>query len=226
MFIGHFGVGFGAKKVAPTISLGVLFIAAQFLDLLWPNLLLLDWEHVSIEPGITKMAPLNFTDYPISHSLLMAIVWGLVVGGIYFLIKRKYNGAIILALCVVSHWVLDFLVHRPDLPLTIGGSRKVGLGLWNNVPVAILLESIVFVLGVVLYVRATKAKNKTGVFSLWGLIVFFAVIYIANIFGSPPPSVSAIAWVGQSQWLFILWAFWVDKNRKPKLSESGTNHNK
>ena len=115
MFIGHFGVGLGAKKAAPSVSLGTLFLASQFLDLLWPTFILLGWEHVKIEPGITKMTPLNFTDYPLSHSLLMAVVWGILFGAIYFLIKRNYRGALIVGLCVVSHWILDLLVHIPDL---------------------------------------------------------------------------------------------------------------
>jgi membrane-bound metal-dependent hydrolase YbcI (DUF457 family) len=122
MFIGHFGVGFGAKKAAPGISLGMLFIAAQFIDLLWPTLLLLGIENVKIEPGITKATPLNFTDYPISHSLLFVIIWGLVVGGIYFLIRKKFKYTVILSLAVISHWFLDLLVHRPDLPLYPGDS--------------------------------------------------------------------------------------------------------
>ena len=147
MFIGHFGVGLGSKKAVPFISLGMLFIAAQFLDLLWPTFLLLGWEHVSIEPGITKMTPLNFTDYPLSHSLLMACVWGLVIAAGYFLVRRNYKGAIILGLCVVSHWVLDLLVHRSDLPLVPGGTSYYGFGLWNNLTAAVIVEGLVFVAG-------------------------------------------------------------------------------
>ena len=131
MFIGHFGVGLGAKKAAPGISLGTLFLASQFLDLLWPTLLLFGWEHVKIQPGITDLVPLNFTDYPYSHSLLFAILWGIVIGGIYLLVKKNFRGAIILALCVLSHWVLDLPVHRPDLPLFPGSAMFVGFGLWN-----------------------------------------------------------------------------------------------
>jgi hypothetical protein len=103
MFIGHFGAGLGAKKAAPEISLGTFFLASQFLGLLWPTFLLFGWEHVKIQPGITKMAPLNFTDYPRSISLMMACIWGMMFGFVYFLIKRRLTGAIILALCVISH---------------------------------------------------------------------------------------------------------------------------
>lgn len=216
MFIGHFGVGLGAKKAAPKVSLGTLFLASQFLDLLWPTFLLLGWEHVSIQPGITKMAPLNFTSYPWSHSLLMALVWALAFGAIYFIIKRNIIAAIVVGLCVVSHWFLDLLVHIPDLPLYPGGAALVGLGLWNFKIVSILLEVLFFVGGVILYVNTTTAKNRTGKYGFWFLVFFLAAIYVSNIFGPPPPNVQAIAWAGQLQWLFVLLAYWVDRNRLVK----------
>jgi len=213
MFIGHFGIGLGAKKWAPGVSLGTLFLAAQFLDLLWPSLLLLGWEHVSIEPGNTEMTPLNFTYYPISHSLLMACVWGALFGLLYFLIKRNYRQSIILALCVVSHWVADFIVHRPDLPLLPGDTSRVGLGLWNHVFLGSIVEWSVFIAGLLLYLKATKPENKVGLYGFWSLVIFLVVIQLANVFGPPPPSVTAIAWAGQLQWLFVIWAYWSDRNR-------------
>jgi len=120
MFIGHFGIGFGAKKLAPGISLGFLFIAAQFLDLLWPTLLLFNIEHVKISPGITRMTPFDFFDFPITHSLAMAIVWGILLGSLAWFFIRNFKYAVIIFLCVVSHWILDLLVHRPDLPILPG----------------------------------------------------------------------------------------------------------
>ena len=159
------------------------------------------------------MSPLNFTDYPISHSLLMACAWGLLIGAAYFLIKHKSRGAIILGLCVVSHWVLDLLVHRPDLPLYPGNSLHVGLALWNYPPVEIIVEGLIFVAGIVIYLRATKAKNKIGIYAFWPLVILLALIYISELFGSPPPGWKAIAWVGESQWLFVIWAYWIDNNR-------------
>ncbi|HKK46590.1 MAG TPA: hypothetical protein VJ964_13780 [Balneolaceae bacterium] len=218
MFIGHFGVGLGAKKSAPKISLGTLFLSAQFLDLLWPTFLLLGWEHVKVQPGITKMTPLNFTDYPLSHSLVMACVWGIVIGGIYFLIKRKYRGALILGLCAVSHWILDLIVHRPDLPLYPGGSIMAGFGLWNYPAAEIIVEGLIFFIGLWLYVRSTESKNKVGTYGFWGLIIFLILVHAGNIFGSPPPNATAIAWVGESQWILIIWAYWIDHNRSAAVS--------
>jgi len=213
MFIGHFGVGFGAKTLAPRVSLGTLFLASQFVDLLWPVLLLTGIETVAIEPGITKLTPLDFVSYPISHSLLMAVVWGGLFGVLYWLVKRKIKDALVLGLCVVSHWVLDLMVHRPDLPLYPGKSPRLGLGLWNLPAVALLLEGSVFVAGIIMYLRVTKAENRAGSLGLLLLVGVLMLIYLGNILGPPPPSIKAIAWAGQLQWLFVIWAYWVDRNR-------------
>ena len=213
MFIGHFGVGLGAKKAAPKISLGTFFLASQFLDLLWPTFLLLGWEHVKIQPGMTKMTPLNFTDYPLSHSLLMAVVWGMLFAMVYFLIKRNYFGSLVLGLCVLSHWVLDLFVHIHDLPLFPGSNYYFGFGLWNNKLIAIALEGLIFMVGLALYINSTMSKNKAGTYGLWGLMIVLVLIYLSSLFGPPPPSVKAIAWAGELQWIFVFWAYWVDKNR-------------
>jgi membrane-bound metal-dependent hydrolase YbcI (DUF457 family) len=215
MFIGHFGIGLGSKKAAPKVSLGTLFLAAQFLDLLWPTFLLLGWEQVTIKTGSKEMTPLNFTHYPWSHSLAMAIVWGLVVGLIYFLIKRNKSASIIVGLCVVSHWILDLVVHRPDLPLYPGHSTLVGLGLWNYSTAEVIVEGLIFIGGLILYLKATKPKNKTGVFAFWSLIAFLVIIHVSNIIGPPPTSTTAIAWAAESQWILVLWAYWADSRREP-----------
>ena len=216
MFIGHFGVGLGAKKAAPKVSLGTLFMASQFLDLLWPTFLMLGWEHVKIQPGMTKMTPLNFTDYPLSHSLLMAVVWGALFAMVYFLIKRNYTGSIVLGLAVISHWVLDLFVHIPDLPVFPGSHSYLGFGLWNNKMLSVTLEGLIFITGLAFYLNTTRAKNKAGSYGFWGLILVLVLVYLGNLFGPPPPSVNAIAWAGQLQWIFVIWAYWVDKNRVVK----------
>ncbi len=213
MFIGHFAVGLGAKAAAPKASLGSLFLAAQFLDLLWPTLLLFGVEHVEIVPGITKLTPLDFVHYPITHSLLMACVWGLLFFGIYKITSKDTRIAIIMGLCVVSHWVLDLVVHRPDLPLTLSGDARLGWGLWNMPAATFLIEGLLYVAGIYLYLKTTHAKNKAGVYGFWGMTGFLALIYVANVFGPPPPNEMAIAWAGQLQWIFVIMAYWVDRNR-------------
>ncbi len=213
MFIGHFGVGFGAKKLDPKPSLGTLFLAAQFVDLLWPILLLMGIEHVKIDPGNTAFTPLNFIYYPFSHSLVAAVIWGALFALIYYSIKKNSKTALLLGALVISHWVLDFIVHRPDLPIIPGVDLKVGLGLWNSVVVSVILELAIFLTGVFFYMKVTKAKNKQGSIGAWGLIIFLLFIYIMNLFGSVPPDEITIAWVGNMQWIFVLLAYWVDKNR-------------
>jgi hypothetical protein len=211
MFIGHFALGMAGKKIDPAISLGTLFLAAQFLDLLWPTLLLLDAEHVSIEPGVSEVTPLAFTDYPISHSLLAVLGWSIVFGVIYFLITRNRRGSILLGALVLSHWILDAIVHIPDLPLYPGDSPKVGLGLWNSMTLTVLVEGIIFVSGIMVYVNAKRTLNEKVNLRFWSLVTFLVIIHVLNFVGPPPPSIAAIAWAGRLQWLFIPWAWWADR---------------
>ncbi len=214
MFIGHFGAGFAGKKFSKSASLGTYFMAAQWVDLIWPILVLLGIEKVAIEPGISSVTPLDFTYYPFTHSLFGVLIWALLFGFVYFLIKKNSRAAIILGLLVLSHWVLDLFVHVPDLPIFPGLEIKVGLGLWNSFAATLILEGLVFAVGLFLYLKSTKAKNKTGTFALWGLVVFLVAIYISNLFGPPPQSTEAIGIVGNAQWLIVLWGYWIDKNRE------------
>lgn len=214
MFLGHFGVAFGLKKTVPLVSLGTLFLAAQFVDLLWPTLLLLGLEHVAISPGITKVVPLDFVDYPISHSLLTTVLWAGLFSGVYFLIRKNRIGAVICGIAVLSHWVLDLFMHRPDLPLIPGGDLLVGLGGWNNLWLTMAVELLIFGAGAFLYLKTTRAVDRTGSIGLWALLTFFVVVYMANIFGDPPPNTTALAWVGQAQWVLVLWGYWIDRHRR------------
>ena len=213
MFIGHFGAGFGAKSVAPSVSLGSLFLAAQFIDLLWPTLLLLGVEHVRIVPGATVVTPLVFDHYPVSHSLLAVVGWAGLVGGIHYFLKRKRIAAFVLGVLVISHWALDAVVHQPDLPLFPGSATVVGLNAWSSLPVTVLIEGALFALGVWLYSRATSPSDGVGRWGFVVLVVFLISIYAGNLFGAPPPTSEAIAWVGQLQWLLVLWGYWIDKHR-------------
>ncbi len=222
MFIGHFGAGLAGKKAAPEISLGTLFLAAQFLDLIWPVFILTGIEKVEIVPGLTEANPLEFTYYPYSHSLFMVIIWAGLFGLIYYAYKRNLFNAFILGLLVISHWVLDLIVHIPDLPIFPWSDFKVGIGLWNFEIISIILEILIFAGGIYLYLLCTEAENKKGTFGFWGLIIFLIVVYFMNIFSPPPPSVEAIGYAGLLQWLFIPWAFWIDRNRK-KMSSGEAN---
>ena len=215
MFIGHFGLAFAAKPAAPRLSLGAAFLAAQFVDLLWPTLLLAGVEAVRIVPGFTAVTPLAFDHYPVSHSLLAALLWALVLGVAWGVWSRDRRCGIVVGLLVASHWFLDALVHVRDLPLLPGGDVYAGLGLWRSHTATLLLEVPIFIAGVALYLRATRARDRTGAWAFWSLVALLAVIYLGNLFGPPPEHATDIAWVGQAQWLLVLWAWWVDRHRTP-----------
>jgi hypothetical protein len=216
MFIGHFGLGFGAKKAAPAVSLGTLFVACQFADLLWPTLVLLGYERLEVQPGITTVTPLNFVSYPYSHSLVALCGWGVLLGAVYVVIRRsRISSAITIALLVASHWVLDYVTHRPDMPLTVSGPDRLGLGLWNSMPGTLAAEFGIFSVGLVLYLRQTTPRDRIGSIGLWCLVAFLIVVYLASVFGPPPPSAAAVAWSAEAMWVLVVWGFWVDKHRIP-----------
>lgn len=214
MFIGHFAMAFGAKKLAPQVSLGILFLACQLADLIWPSLVLFGVETFSIEPGNTVMTPLNFLHYPWSHSLVALTLWAVLFAVLYAALRRAgTRAAIVIALLVVSHWVLDVLTHRPDMPVTLSDSSVIGLGLWNHPLVAVPFELLLFGAGLWLYHRHTKPLDRQGSVGLWALVAFLLVVYAANLAGPPPPSTTAVAWSAEAMWILILWAFWVDRHR-------------
>ena len=214
MFIGHFAVGFAAKRAAPQVPLVALFAAAQFADLLWPFLLIAGVEQVRIAPGDTAFTPLDFVSYPYSHSLLWLVVWGVAFGFIYVTATRAPKNALaILAALVVSHWVLDVATHRADMPLYPGGP-KFGLGLWNSVAGTVVVEGLMFVSGFVIYMRATRPRDGVGRWAVSGLAGLLGVLYLVNIASPPPPTVNAIAIgaaVGAAIIMILSW--WADRHR-------------
>lgn len=215
MFIGHYAVGFAAKRAAPKASLGLLMAAPILLDLLWPIFLLAGWEHVRIDPGNTAFTPLAFDSYPITHSLVTSIGWGALFGGLYWIFTRYRAGAVAIALGVVSHWVLDWVTHRPDLPLYPGGP-KVGLGLWNSIPWTLAVEIAMLAIALWLYVRTTQPRDRTGRYAFWAFVALAIVMYVGNLMSPPPPSTQALAWFALSGWIVPFWAGWFDAHRTAK----------
>lgn len=213
MFIGHFAVGFALKRAAPRADLGWLLAASEFLDLIWPIFLLAGWEWFRIEPGITKFTPLDFVHYPISHSMVTAIGWSIAFAAVYFALRRYAAGAIAAGVGVFSHWVLDAVVHRPDLPLYPGGP-VAGLGLWNSIPETLIVEGAMFAVGVWIYARSTRPVDRAGTYAFWSLVAFLVVVYLVNSFGPPPPSENAVAWSALLLWLVPLWGWWIDRHRE------------
>lgn len=220
MFIGHIALGFGAKKFAPQVSLGILFLACQLADIIWPNLVLLGIEALAIEPGNTVMTPLNFLHYPYSHSLVALMLWGLIFAVLFALISRAgTKAAIVIAVLVLSHWLLDVLSHRPDMPITLSDSPSIGFGLWNYPSIAVPLELLLFGAGAWLYMRCTTPLDRQGSAGFWALVVFLLLVYAANLLGPPPPSPTAVAWSAQALWILVAWGFWIDHHRAARCDE-------
>jgi len=215
LFLGHFATAYAAKRIAPGASLGTLFAAAQLPDLVWPWLLLAGAEHAAIAPGDTAFTPLRFDEYPLSHSLLTVAAWGAAFGAVHFWRKRRRLDALVLAVLAVGHWVLDFVSHRPDMPLWPGGPR-LGLGLWNSVPATIVVELLMLAAGLWLALSATRGRDRYGRWGFAGLAALLLLIYAANVASPPPPSIEAVGWVGAiGGLLFVALAAWVDRHREP-----------
>jgi membrane-bound metal-dependent hydrolase YbcI (DUF457 family) len=188
MFIGHFALGLAASRIEKRLPLGAALVASQIPDALWPYFLLTGIETVTIVPGDTAMTPLRFDSYPWSHSLLMVAVAGAIFGAIYRLVGRSSRAAGFVAALAVSHWVLDFVTHRPDLPLVPWGGPKVGLGMWNSVALTVIVEGLMFAGAVAFYARG-RAMSR----GFWILIAVLGATYVANVVGPPPPGVTPVA---------------------------------
>ena len=220
MFLGHFGLAFAAKRVAPQTSLGTALLATEFADCLWPVFLIAGIEQVRVAPRITKMTPLDFVSYPWSHSLFMDAIWALAFGAIYFAVRRYPSGAIVVAVGVLSHWVLDWWSHRPDMPLAPWSTHKYGLGLWNSPSTTVIAELGLFFLGLAMYLTRTRAKDRVGAFALWSFVAVMLVIWIGAVFGPPPPNVTAIKASGFALWPAVAWAYWVDRHRDSRIGKN------
>ena len=221
MFIGHTAAALAGKRAAPRTSFGILLGAAIFLDLLWPVFLLLGWERVAIQPGNTAFAPLDFVSYPISHSLVAALGWSVLAGGVYYAATRYGFGGWTVGALVFSHWVLDWLTHRPDLPLWPGGP-KVGLGMWHSVPLTLVVELLMFGAGLLIYLGTTRARDGIGRWAFWALMAFYLVVYLMSSFGPPPPDTRTVAVTTLTMWILPLWAWWADAHREvtPQVAQT------
>jgi hypothetical protein len=226
LFLGHYGVALALKRAEPKLSLGTLFVAAQLLDLLWGIFLLLGWEHARIEP--TAVIPLEFYDYPISHSLVGALAWGVVAAACYYSwptrdTTRHWQAAAIVGVAVFSHYPLDVLVHLPDLPIMGNDSLKLGLGLWNHPVAAMVAELGVFGLGLVVYAALRSKRYPVRAGRLAVLVIVLLGTYFASVYGPTPTSMKT---VGVSVIGLVLvvaaLAAWADRRASPE--EIDTQH--
>jgi hypothetical protein len=198
MFLGHYGVALGLKRAQPKVSLGTLFVAAQLADLLWGTFLLFGWEHVRILPESSPTTPLDFIDYPISHSLLGAVVWSLVAAGLYYSwptrdTSRHLRASAIVGVTVFSHFPLDVLAHVPDLSLAGNKTPKLGLGLWNHPTATVIVELLFLAAGLGIYIALRSHRHPVRPIRLAVLVLTLIAVYFASLFGPLPTSVRTIA---------------------------------
>jgi hypothetical protein len=214
MFVGHFAAGLIAKRAAPEVSLGTTVLAAVFPDVLFCVFLLVGLEHVAIQPGITAVNPLDLYDVPLSHSLLLDVVWGVALAAVYFWRRGGRRGAWVIFAAVLSHWLLDWISHRPDMPLAPGLARHFGLGLWHSVWATFAVEGSLWLVAIVLYARLTSGKNRAGVIGFWSMVAVLTALWVVSLGGAPPPSLAAVAVVNTMIGAVVLaWAYWINRLR-------------
>ncbi len=215
MFVGHYGISFGGKALQRTVPLWVLFIAVQWVDVLWSIFVLTGIERVRIVPGITATNPLDLYYMPYTHSLVAAAFWSVAGAFIYKTLFRteSLRTATVVGVAVFSHWVLDLIVHRPDLPL-YDNAMKVGFGLWNYRLLAFVLEVVILFAGLFLYLRGTKSYGSIG---RYGMIVFAVVMLAVQafiFFGPPPTSDKGVAITALASYaVFAAIAVWLERKR-------------
>jgi len=219
MFVGHFGVGFGVKCLAPKTSLGTLVLSAMLADLLLFVFVAMGIEHIAIQPDIPRVDALDLYDFAWSHSLWTGAVWGALAAGGYWLVRRYKRGAGIVLAAVLSHWVLDRLSHRPDMALAPGVHRYFGLGLYNSPLGLLVVEGGIWIAGIIVYIRATRSKALAGNWTLSIAVVRFTALWLLRFKGVPPPSVRAAVVV---ELIFLPlavgWMYWIDGLREVRQS--------
>jgi hypothetical protein len=220
MFLGHLAVGFAAKRLAPGTSLGTLLAASELIDLLFPAFVLAGWEQMRTVPIANPFLAVDFY-YPLSHSLVMTAVWALAAALVYWMIRRNRTGAAVVGLVVLSHWVLDLISHKPDMPLYPGESPMLGLGLWYSVAGTIVVELLMLGAGVWIYTAATRTRDRIGTYGLWSFVALMLTLYVSMLLGPPAPDSNAFAWVGLSFSLFFFYAAWFDHHREVKSAHHG-----
>lgn len=216
MFIGHYGPAYALKRWQPGISLFTLFIAVQLVDVAWAVLVLLGIEKVRIVPGITATNPLDLYYMPYTHGLITALIWSVACGSVYALYRSRparWHVALAVGIAVFSHWLLDFLVHRPDLPL-YADTAKVGLGLWNLPAIAFALEIALLAGGLVIYLKATRATNRRGRIGFWVFTAAMIGMQGTVFFARPPETPAQVAVTALvSYFLLAGIAWWLERGR-------------
>jgi hypothetical protein len=217
MLLGHIAIGLGSKKYAPRISLGTLVLASGFADILWLLLSMLGIEHFRIVRGYTLMSSYDMYDTPFSHGLLANLVLAILFGGIYFLFNKDRRASMVLCLVVLSHWILDFITHRPDMVLISNSWPRVGLELWSSYWGTICVEIGLFIIGMTLYIKTTNARRRQAWLPLILLILYSSTLFIGSFFAAPPENIFTLCVSSLIIFLiFIVLAYWTDMLRNVK----------
>ena len=214
MFVGHLAAAFAAKTATPRTSLVWFVAAANLVDLIWPLMLLVGIERVRIQPGNTAFTPLAFESYPWTHSLLMGVVWAIALAALSRACAVSRSGARLIGALVVSHWVLDFITHRPDLPLWPWPDGVYGLGLWQSIRATFVVESLMWVAGLWLFLRVRRPRGIRGHVALWSFVLVSTAIWASGPFAPPPPSAEAVAWFGVFGWIILPWTWWIERTSR------------
>ena len=217
MFVGHLAAGMIGKRIEPRVSLGTWVVAVMLSDLLLFPLLLAKVESVTSQPNVSANRIIGL-EIGYSHSLLMNIIWASLFGLIYYLLRRYRPGAVLLFAGVLSHWVLDVVSHRPDMPLAPGAPFKLGFGVWNSLAATLIVEGGLWLLAIALYVSATRPKGRAGVYAFWSGIVLLTLIWHGNITrGMDPDPVKAGIGGLILFSLIVAWAYWINRLRPTRV---------
>jgi membrane-bound metal-dependent hydrolase YbcI (DUF457 family) len=212
MFVGHLAVALGAKRAAPRANLAWLMAGVTALDLVWPVFVLAGIEHVRIVPGATAFTPLVFDHYPWSHSLVMAFAWGFVLAAVARRRRVAASSTLLVAL-VVSHWVLDFVTHAPDMPLWPGPSPRLGLGLWNSIGATLIVEGAMWITAIAVYLRVAPPMSFRARVAFWSLVTITTAMWASGPWSPPPPTPTALGWFALIGWTIVPWAALADDGR-------------
>jgi hypothetical protein len=214
MLVGHFALGLAAKRIEPKISLGTFMLAAMVADFLWCVFMIAGIEHIEIKPGLGAANSIIADRIAFSHSLITNTIWAALFASAYYLKRRNRRGAFVLFFVVISHWVLDFIAHNPDMPLAPGVQKYFGLGLWTSIPLTIVIEGGFWLLALILYIRVTQSKSRLGIYGFWGVVGFLTLAWYKNIAGPPPSNPAAM---GISSLIFfsliVGWSYWMNRLR-------------
>ena len=220
MFVGHLAVALTGKAVHRGTSLVWFVAAANLVDLIWPLLLIAGVERVRIDPGNTAFTPLAFEWYPWTHSLLMGVVWGALLAALALAWHVQRRALWLIGALVVSHWVLDFVTHRPDLPLLPQDGRLYGLGLWQSIPATFVVEGALWIAGIALFLRARRPRRLAGHVALWSFVVVSTFLWASGPFSPPPPDPQSLALFALLGWSIVPWAWWIERTSEPIAAAS------